>query len=524
MVNPSNQRDRRAIQGPETYNTTGARQNLSRECKTTTTLGRITPIFIDPTLPGDEYTIRTEVFTRFAPLILPIMHRVLLKVNYFYTPYRILWMRPLGWEEFITQNETLVQPYFQFDTNFANLDSSLGSYLGLPRVDGLSVAPLVKNLLCYPIAAFYMIIDEYFRNPQLTPEYYQPLTAGLNIAYNALAIAPPPPDLWNRDYFTSALPQPLAGDDILMPLVHDNFEAVTSYGTISPLGPFRVKNVSDDLPPTAGAVTTDAAGIVLRGASNPVYLDIQETAPSIRQLRVAARLYEFMEHLNRSSVRYRDFIKGMFNIDPDAGVVDRPQWIGGFGTQVVISEVLSQAAPESGLGAYAGQALAGDNGRTINYFCQEHGLIIGTLVIKPMSGYMNGINRLWTRFEPLDYPFVEFAGIGDQAILGQELHFEGHLDYASYNTSDWGYVQRFFDWKYTNDLVTGEMRDIWKNFHLARMWDQGDSPALNTEFVQCVPRTSDVFQVAAGEDEIYIYCYHHVSVNRRLPATSIGRL
>ena len=46
MVNPAQQRQMPTVQGPTTYNHSGSIFRMPRETKTTTTLGRITPILL----------------------------------------------------------------------------------------------------------------------------------------------------------------------------------------------------------------------------------------------------------------------------------------------------------------------------------------------------------------------------------------------------------------------------------------------------------------------------------------------
>ena len=37
------------------------------------------------------------------------------------------------------------------------------------------------------------------------------------------------------------------------------------------------------------------------------------------------------------------------------------------------------------------------------------------------TGYMQGLNRLWTRQDKFDYAWSEFESIGEQNVLNQEL-------------------------------------------------------------------------------------------------------
>ena len=76
--------------------------DLSCEKKLTTSWGKLTPFLVKEVVPGDSFKVDTEIFTRLAPMLSPIMHRVNIHTHYFYVPNRIMWD---NWENFITGGE-----------------------------------------------------------------------------------------------------------------------------------------------------------------------------------------------------------------------------------------------------------------------------------------------------------------------------------------------------------------------------------------------------------------------------------
>ena len=116
---------------------------------------------------------------------------------------------------------------------------------------------------------------------------------------------------------------------------------------------------------------------------------------------------------------------------------------------------------------------------------------------------------MWQRRDKFDYAWPEFAGIGDQALELRELV----LDYGSYEDTvtggaapgeatwrdTFGYTPQYSDYRWKNDVVSGEMRNIVPitSWHLAREWNAqvGPLPQLNDEFLQCTPRVKDVFSI-----------------------------
>ena len=63
--------------------------DLSHEVKTSTNFGQLTPILCREVLPGDTWSVNSEVMLRFAPLIAPVMHRINVMVHFFFVPSRL---------------------------------------------------------------------------------------------------------------------------------------------------------------------------------------------------------------------------------------------------------------------------------------------------------------------------------------------------------------------------------------------------------------------------------------------------
>jgi hypothetical protein len=71
----------------------GGRSNvfdLSHEKKLSMQMGKLTPILCEEIIPGDSWSVNSEVFMRFSPLVSPVMHRVNCYVHYFFVPNRLV--------------------------------------------------------------------------------------------------------------------------------------------------------------------------------------------------------------------------------------------------------------------------------------------------------------------------------------------------------------------------------------------------------------------------------------------------
>lgn len=516
--------------------------DLSHDVKTTFTMGKLVPILAMEGLPSDIWYIRNEVMLRFAPLYLPIMHRVNLSVDYFWIPNRIMW--PLiqglngeltqrdGWEYFINpaaaEGNPTEHPYveaipYDATAGYSGVAYELVEYMGFPTaLPGHVGAIATFDINAFLPAAYYMTWDQFYRNDQIQDRIFVQLESGnntTNMPYEGTSLY-----LscmyrnWNRDIFTSATPTPQIGAEVQIPLIDTDpieFNYPTSW----------VK-LADGTGSGAGDLVTTASSDTNVGPF-PVGLDIQETAGSIAQLRYSLMLQEYLERSLRAGDRYSDFSLKFFGVDPFNGMIQQPQFLGSKRGKVVVSEVMSTAETATlKVGSYAGQALALDSlNDTIEYQCKEHGIILGIISVYPDSSYMQGIEKMWTRYLPQDYAWEQFALIGDAEIKNKEVNADirNVPPDPDYNDAVFAYNRRYYEYIYKNDIYSGLMRTTLISFHLGRFLDNVDpeNTVLDSDFITCRPDVTRVFQVAANEDEIYAHIYNDIKVRRRLPKFGI---
>lgn len=505
--NPKNPRRDNYFAYKENNRLPSNRYDLSHDVKTTFKMGWLTPHMCIETLPSDNFVkIQSEVMIRFAPLVLPLMHKVDVTTYFFYVPNRLLWP---DWGDFIQQKETLEAPKVAFPLNTNIQADWILTYLGLPSFPTTNTDADVW-FSPMPLAAYAIIWDEYFRNEHVQTEKFVVLTAGDNSTnYATMMEQEPFWRNWGPDYFTKATPEPTE-QSVLMPLVSqipDASDANSIYGPRE-----WVSN-------TGGAPNTGAAsfiGTYLTAGGSANRLDIQSTAGTIAELRYAARLQEWFDRVNRTGDRYREFMKGFFGVDPHPGTIDIPEYIGSSVGTVQVSEVMQTVESATDpLGNYAGQALALTTSDSFNHFCPEHGFIIGLINVQPRASYWKGLNKMWSRTDPLDYWFEEFEGIGDQPIKNKEIYMKWNS--TTTNDNDFAYIPRYAEYKFQNDIISGNMRDTFTDFHLGRDIASSVHDNFNGTFLECEPRADDVFVLPTANDhECYAHIYNHVIAKRPL--------
>jgi hypothetical protein len=486
--------------------------DLTHDVKLSADMGNLTPILTLECVPGDKFELGCESLIRFSPLIAPVMHRMDVSMHYFFVPNRILWS---NWEKFITDaNSGLVMPYLESDvfedrrsTSFPT-SSKTADYLGVPPPPDNST---ITNINALPFAAYQSIYNEYYRDQNLiTPVDYK-LTDGNQTI--SVARVRELTDLrkraWEHDYFTASLPFAQKGQAVDIPL-----------GEIS----------GDVLVKTSGATTTltGTTNITVPGATptpplspNQLFaetdgLDLQPT--TINDLRRAFRLQEWLEKNARGGTRYIENILTHFGVKSSDKRLQRPEYITGVKSPVVISEIVNttgqvnQPGQVEGLpqGNMAGHGMSVSSGRSGTYYCEEHGYIIGIMSVMPKTAYQQGLPKTFLKNDTLDYYWPSFANIGEQPVEVQEI-----FAYTANKSNTFGYVPRYAEYKYMPSRVAGEFRTSLDYWHLGRIFNS--EPALNGAFVNCEP-TKRVFAVTTpGDDALYCHVLNKIKAIRPMP-------
>jgi len=508
--------------------------DLSHEKKFTCDMGQIIPVLATAALPGDVFQLDNSCVIRFQPMVAPILHQVDVETFYFFVPYRLL---DDQFETFITKGvqgtTELTPPLFDpaLFTTPADVYAmgSLWDFLGFPLLQ----PPEEACPMDYPRRAYYKIWNEYFRDETLQTEL--DITA-YGTQHDILNAA------WRKDYFTSALPWTQRGTAPSLPVFGSAAATFTlPYGAVQSSATNTITGIHLDTARTSdyfstwsgqgagstGDIGADNNSAVVAGFSD-IFSDNNTidgstfTSVDIADFRLTLAMQVWMERNARGGARYNEVIRVHWGVAPNDARLQRPEFIGGTKNHAVISEVL-QTSAESATGTVtpqgnlAGHGIAVQSSRVGKYRVEEFGIIMGLMVVRPKSAYQDGINRQWLWRTAFDFPWPEFAGLSEQAILNAEICTQTIAQDPTgvNNLNTFGYTGRYNEMRFIPDMVCSEMRTTFDYWHLGRQFDNASPPALNAAFIECVPR-KDIFAVQ-NVPGLIVSFGNHIQAIRPLP-------
>lgn len=428
---------------------------------------------------------------------------------------------------------------------------SLCDYMGVPTPEYVfgdqvktqySGRPVVNAL---PFRAYQLIWNEYYRDQNLTdpfdihPEIWSSneLTglpdneAGKYITglFKLRSRA------WHKDYFTSALPWTQRGEEATFPLggtapvsvpvsnselgfaPSSSTSAIIFNGSNTTFG--RSNSNTDDwsIIGQSPANETKFYPVVKSGSLSGTADLSSATAVTINELRRANALQVWLEKNARGGARYIEQILSHFGVRVADYRLQRPEFLGGGKSPIMISEVLQNSeSATTPQGNMSGHGLSASSNHAFKAHFYEHGFVIGIMSILPYSSYQQGLPKIFKKFDKLDYAFPEFANLGEQPILNSELYFSN----KSSDSETFGYTPRYAEYKYCPDSVHGDFRTSLNFWHQGRIFDS--APALNEDFVTCDdPNLNRIFAVQGTEEQRYdhfwIQIYNDVRAIRPLP-------
>lgn len=485
--------------------------------KTTFNTGDLIPFYVDEILPGDTVQMNMAAAIRMATPIFPVMDNAYLDTYYFYVPFRLVWEH---FQEFMGENKLTAweQPTeYEIPQIKAPVkgwrEGTIADYMGIPtKVENISVSALYFRAYC-------LIWNEWFRDQNLKDAAMinmdDATATGVNdgnyvtrTQYGALPLKV----ARYHSYFTSALPEPQKGPDVLLPIgntqgllpVYATDQRInTDYLRGAPVaflqadgaepiyGSYGVSLYRPNDRSTGDLMGTNyeppVTGINAYGiAPVNLFADASTTATgasTINQLRQAFAVQRLYERDARGGTRFREIMRAHFGVTTPDARVQIPEYLGGSRHQINIDQVVQTSStdatsPQGNTSAYSLTNFA-DNVFTKSFV--EPGILMGVMCVRTDEGYQQGIERFWSRKSRFDFYYPALANIGEQPIYNKEIYAQG----TPADEEVFGYQEAWADYRYKPNRVSGKFRsnaegtlDSWHYYN-----DFEKMPTLSSEFI-----------------------------------------
>lgn len=515
------------------------RSAFKRPCihSTTFNTGDIVPFYVDEVLPGDTCKMKTSALIRMTTPINPVMDNSWLDTYYFFVPRRLVWEH---WAEFMGENKTDAWTQ-QSEYQIPQVTSPTGGWTKGTIAEKITGNQNRTESLdaCY-FRAYALIFNEWFRNENLTEPAEVPLgdatTAGSNgddyvvdlVKGGKMAKA-----VKYADYFTRALPEPQKGPDVYLPL--GNSAPVIATGNAN--SSIRGNNITENQPIAFNQVYESGlsvyfnqsfnadTGSKLNGNKWTLEADLTSAeGATINQLRQAMAVQRMYEVDARGGTRYTEILRAHFGVVSPDSRLQRPEYLGGKRTPINITQVIQNSSTDSTSpqGTAAAYSLTIDVHEDFEKSFTEHGILMGLCVVRTEHSYQQGLNRMFSRKDRLDFYFPELSNLGEQGIKNKEIYVDG----TSADDEIFGYQEAWAEYRYGINKITGELNSDYET--PLDSWHYGDDytqrPYLTDEWI----RETDVNMARTlaiqSQDQFIVNFYFDQTWIRPMPIYSIPQL
>lgn len=397
-------------------------------------------------------------------------------------------------------------------------EGSISDYFGLPT----GIAHNAVEISALPFRAYNLIYNEWFRDENLidsmpVPKGDGPDSAsalGYGAGFNPLRRGK------RHDYFTSCLPWPQKGEAVSLPL-----------GTTAPVFTENTVAGSDLLINdgngnkrfmTLGTTNVEIGNTTTGGEAIAVDLS-QATAATINDLREAFQVQKLLEKDARGGTRYTEILQAHFGVTSPDARLQRPEYLGGGSTRLQINPVAQTSSTDatSPQGNLAALGTVGFSRHGFTKSFTEHGYIIGLACVRADLTYQQGLNRMWSRRDRLDFYWPTLAHLGEQAVLNKEIYAQG----TAVDDDVFGYQERYAEYRYKPSQICGAFRsnaaaslDTW---HLSQEF--ASLPELGKDFIEENPPVDRVIAVPS-EPHIIMDSFFDLKCARPMPVYSVPGL
>lgn len=491
------------------------------------------PVFRKLMYPGDVFKIHADLLIRYQPMVAPPMNNAKATVRFAFVPLRNLLeenteLIVTGSDDGHLSEETLpvMDSCFKYlkltDSDSqaykVNYKHSLLDYLyNIPKSSTDLTSELRSKLdaaesspAAYFAKAYYRFWWDYYRDENLYTAYtdfetfWEAQRQVLHLEDESLMFVN-----LKKDYFTNSLPWQLKA--VAAPRIQVIGEGTFSGGsldfsnmTIAASSDSTSKNLNARITNDAGGYNTNAFDITGGTSQEYVYFNnriknalskgtvtngsiadlswVGISGADIRDVLAQTRVYE---RLARCGSRYTEYLRANFGVAPADDTLQRAQYLGGFKTQIVTTEVVQTAgAGDNPVGTLRGHGITHGTSTIKPFMAKEIGVLIGVMDIMPEVQYAQGVDRELCARKRFDFLNPSFQHLSEQQVRKGEIYFDTDVDADDghlINDDTWGFMPYAEELRRGWKHVAGDMRDS------LAFWNQslifGSRPSLNQAFL-----------------------------------------
>lgn len=379
-----------------------------------------------------------------------------------------------------------------------------------------------------PFRAYDSIYNSFYRNQQI-----EPLLVDGQPEYNKFVVTDSGGsdstfyDLryrnWEDDVFTSCLPSPQMGNTPMVG-VTINGDNSTSLAFSDSDG-----NVYSAIP-VLNAEKNGIESFTIKSSKDASVIPVSAALSSgitINDFRNVNALQRYLELSQLRGYRYRDLMDAHFNVNIRYNELLMPEFIGGCSRDINVSQITATAntdvnGVETQVGDYKAQAGLVGECNSMSCTCDEHGFILGLMMIVPVPVYGQQLQKFWLKRSQFDYFSPEFANIGYQAVPKREIAPLA-IKSADLNTT-FGYQRPWYEYLSSLDQSHGLFNTSLRNFILNRSF--GSDINLNGRFIKVDPsQLNDIFSSTLENDDKFLgEIYFDVRVKTAVPSSVLPKL